>query len=106
MTKFFSAITVAFSIASVAGAASAQTSSLRYRDLDLATPRGVQTLQNRIAQLAAQACAGEQATGSRTTGGVGACERDVRRSALQALPDAIREQVRSTEQANTLVSAR
>lgn len=106
MTKTFGAAVLALAaVASLAGAASAQE-GFRYRDLDLSTPQGVQTLNNRIASAAVRSCASEQGTGSRTTGGTAACEREFRRAALEVLPQAQREQVRAVQAGANLVSAR
>lgn len=63
---------------------------IRYNDLDLNTPAGVASLQNRIASAARRECAGEAGTGSRTTGGSAQCERQMRTAFTNALPAAAR----------------
>lgn len=105
-TLLKTSLTALAAIAITAGAASAQHQGFRYRDLDLTTEQGVQSLQNRIRNAASQDCASEMSTGSRTSGGVAACERQYRAAALQALPQAARDQIAATQAGRALVSAR
>lgn len=91
---------LAWSAAALALSSSALAQErVRFSDLDLSTPSGVTSLQNRIASVARRECASEQGTGSRTSGGTAQCERQLRVALTRALPAEARARLQPTPSA-------
>lgn len=98
MLRAFLVLLVLATASAAAPAFAQQSQRVRYEDLDLTTPRGVESLQNRIASAARRECSGEEGTASRTDGGTRQCERSVRNALTQRLPADVRARLQPAVQ--------